>query len=181
MPKRQLILLILMGLTVAFAAADLLFGDAPAPPAEARQEDLDKLVKQVDTLLAAQKLTDVEAYRISLLGGPDAGDPLVKLGPADQADKDVASRTGDDRFTYTAFMRFGDQAMAVINDEECAPGDPVADTGYTLLGVTREAATIQGNNPTSGTLEKIVIPIREDIITFPEEGGRTAEDADARK
>jgi hypothetical protein len=78
-------------------------------------------------------------------------------------------------------MRFGERAMAVINEEECALGDPVADTGYTLLALTREAATIQGNNPTSGTLEKIVIPIREDIITFPEEGGRTAEEADASK
>lgn len=180
MPKRQLILLLIMGLALVYAAVTLLADDGKqARPIEASNEDLAKLSKQVDDMLAESKLNAIEEYRISLLSGDGVGDPLVKRAPKDDDALGIASRTGDERFTYSAYIRIGGMELAVINDEECALGDPVAETGYTLDALTRDHAVIQGSNPETGALEKVVIPIQEDIVTFPEEDDTTDEETDA--
>lgn len=178
MPKRQLILLILMGLAALYGASTLLLGSGRQDrPVEARQEDLDKLTKQVDEMLAPSKLTPVETYRLAILDGAGVADPLAKATP-DAQDQELASRTGDERFTYSAYLNIGGMELAVINDEECTLGDPVADTGYTLDTLNRERAVVQGHNPETGTMEKVVIPIQEDIVTFPEES-KTPEESNA--
>ena len=175
MPKRQIILLVLMGAAIIFGAANLFLGSGEkAQPVEARQEDLDKLTKQVDEMLASSKLTQVENYRLAILDGDGVTDPLAKATP-EAEDQELASRTGDERFTYSAYLSIGGMELAVINDEECTLGDPVADTGYTLATLNRERAVVQGHNPESGTMEKVVIPIQEDIVTFPEASKPTEE------
>ena len=178
MPKRQIILLVLMGLAVLYGASTLLLGDGKQDrPWRARQEDLDKLSKQVDEMLAPSKLTPVEAYRLAILDGDGVADPLAKASPETQ-EQELASRTGDERFTYSAYLNIGGMELAVINAEECTLGDPVADTGYTLATLNRERAVVQGNNPETGIMEKVVIPIQEDIVTFPEES-KTPEESNA--
>lgn len=181
MPKRQLILLILMGLAVVYAGVDFLTsGSKAGAPAEATSQELDTLKQQALAMLASQKLSEVEKYRISLLDEQDAGDPLLKHDPDSEGAMDLTARTGDSRFTYSAYLRFGDLVLGVLNNEECALGDPVADTGYTLTSLTKDAATVQGTNPESGQPEKVLIPIQEDIITFPEQSKKPAEEADAK-
>lgn len=167
MPKRQAILLILMGLAVLYAAVTLVGGEtANAPRATAK--DYTELLEGVKKASEQNALTEVEEHRIALLSGEESPDPLLKRDPA-QGDAESAARQGDARFVYSGFLSIGANKLAVINESEYREGELVGETGYTLLTIAPGQVTLEGHNAEKGGADKVAIPIQEDIISFVED------------
>lgn len=168
MQKRQTILLILMGLAVIYAGFSFLSGGGAEPPNRTTAKDFTELIDGVKTASAQNALNPVEEHRLAVLGGGTGADPMLKRDPAPEG-TEIASRTGDDRFTYSGYLSIGEMKMALINSSEYSEGDLVDETGYTLLTIRADSIILQGRAAETGQEEKVAIPIQEDIITFVED------------
>ncbi|MBU1001954.1 MAG: general secretion pathway protein GspB [Proteobacteria bacterium] len=168
MPKRQAILLILMGLAVIYAAFTLIGGDSTASTPRTTAKDFTELLEGVKKSTELNALTEVEEHRITLLSGEESPDPLLKRDPI-QGDADSTARQGDTRFVYSGFLRIGAKRLAVINNSEYSEGELVDETGYTLLTIAPGQVTLEGRSAENGGTDKVAIPIQEDIISFVED------------
>ncbi|BBD08518.1 hypothetical protein [Desulfovibrio ferrophilus] len=168
MPKRQAILLVLMGLALVYAVFTLIGGDTAQTAPRTTTKDFAELVAGVQKASEVNALTEVEEHRIALLGGEHSPDPLLKRDPT-QAEAESSARQGDSRFTYSGYMSIGSNQFAVINASEYTEGELVDETGYTLLSIAPDHVTLEGRNAETGVADKVAIPIQEDIITFVED------------
>lgn len=174
MPKRQVVLLAVMALALAYAGYDYLLADK-GEDLQARAAEharrVDAVAASVRDVVAKDRLTPIEAYRLTLVAAGQSIDPLVRARPgAGGPEKVDEVLEAGGRFLYSGMVALGAQRLAVVNDSEYRTGELVGETGFTLLDIRPESVVLQGRNPQTGVLENVVVPIEEDIIKFVEEG-----------
>ena len=176
MPKRQIVLIVVLVLVLAYAGYDLLLaGKAGADPqALAAEQDrrLEAVVASVREAVDKDRLTGVEAYRLTLVNPGGALDPLVRARPGEGAGSEQANQVLEQggRVLYSGLVALGGALLAIVNDSEYRTGELVGETGFTLMDIRPDAVLLQGRNPQTGALENVVVPIEADIINFVEEG-----------
>ncbi|WP_028586640.1 hypothetical protein [Desulfocurvus vexinensis] len=176
MPKRQIVLIAALVLALGYAGYDLLLagkGGADQQALAAEQDrKLEAVAASVREAVDKDRLTTVEAYRLTLVAPGGTADPLVRARPGEGPGGEQASQVLEQggRFFYSGLVALGGSLLAIVNDSEYRTGELVGETGFTLMDIRPDAVVLQGRNPQTGTLENVVVPIEEDIINFVEEG-----------
>ncbi|MCK9239205.1 hypothetical protein [Desulfocurvus sp.] len=174
MPKRQVLLLVVMVLALAYAGYDFLLADKGRDPgalAAERARRLEAVASSVRDVVAKDRLTAIEAYRLTRVAPGQGPDPLVRTRPPAGGGEDVDEiLEAGGRFVYSGMVALGASRLAVVNDSEYRTGELVGETGFSLVDIRADAVVLQGRNPQTGALENVIVPIEEDIINFVEEG-----------
>lgn len=161
MQKREKILLGAMALTLAVGAAMYLVPDKGAltnAPAAAKV-NLDEVTKTVDQA----KLTPQEAYRIGLLLDNATADPFYGgMAGLSQDDDRGLSGTGGEDVVYSGYIKIGLKLYAVINGVEYAPGDELAEGGYTVKAVDKNFVMLERTDGSTGRKLTRRVPLVED-------------------
>ncbi len=170
MKPREKVILIIVAIVAVLFLFNMLFGgesdeESAAKKAQARLPEIKKMVEQSGKTIQEVALNDTELYRVSIIPGEPMADPFLKR---DRSVLKANTRIGDSRFTYYGYVSLRGKKVAIVNGEEFTQSQSIMDTGYTLVSIEPKAVIVQGINAKSKTLEQVLIPIQEDIITFSE-------------
>jgi hypothetical protein len=177
MAKREVIILVALGLVVLYGAYSFLFtggGSAVAPgmsPDERKR--LTDYVESSRGNLDDVKLTDIEMYRISRAEKPWIGDPFYKrIAPTaseEPEEEELIFEAGDEEvptFVYSGFIQLGNTRYAIVNGIEYSPGEELDQVGYYLTAVTPSEITIEKRNIQDELVRLITVPMEEPLQLF---------------
>ncbi len=172
MPRRQIILLVFMGLALAYGGYTLLTGGASSQPQSAVDgPKLEATIKTVTEAVDKGRLTDLETFRLARVAPEAVGDPFLRADESGKQGEGLATAVDDTgRFVFSGVVSLGRRSIAVINDSEYKIGEVVGSTGFTLAEIRPDAVVLRGRDPESGTLQNLVVSIQDDLINFVEDG-----------
>lgn len=172
MPKRQIFLLALMGLAVVFGAYSLLTADSgKSAGGKDIGPQLDGIVKSVQAAVDKERLSDLEAFRLSRVRPEAVGDPFLRAPEDAEGGEEYTSATDENgRFVFSGVISVGRASFAIINDSEYKVGETVDETGFVLADIRPDAVVLRGRDPQSGALQNLMVPIQDDLINFVEDG-----------
>jgi hypothetical protein len=165
MPKRQKILLALMGLTIAVALY-MQFGTSagPAKPgAVAVPGAPGSAADNLRQLLELASGSDVELYKLGLLADNGTSNPFYegKGVLTIEEDRSLAGSEADP--VYSGFIRAGNKAFAVLDGIEYTTGDTLADSAYRVQGIEKDSVVLERIDPTTGRKLTRRVPLVEDV------------------
>jgi hypothetical protein len=159
MEKREKTLLGIMAATLVAAGAMYLSGlSGPAAPGNpgAQAVNMDEVTRTVEQA----RLTDEQSYRLSLLAQNASIDPFY--GKASSITQDDPGQAGGEELVYSGFIKVGQKIFAVINGIEYACGDQLADGGYTVQAIDKNAVLLERTDGSSGRKYTKRVPLVED-------------------
>lgn len=174
MQKRELILICLMGAAILFGVYTLLFGDAARVDATANsvaRADLKAMVREMRTSVAKEHPSELDMYKLALAEGTDMPDPFTKLPLSGIASKreDIVVSTDSTEFSYNGYVELGGRKLAIINGEEFGIGEQVDEQGCFVVAIGRKSVRLERPDVENGMREQIIVPLKEDTITFTED------------
>ncbi|OIO00504.1 MAG: hypothetical protein AUJ49_09820 [Desulfovibrionaceae bacterium CG1_02_65_16] len=159
MLKREKILLGLVAATAIAAGGVLLSGPSTpkGPQASAKPGvDSDEMIKSMDQA----KLTEAQAYRLSVLAQNATIDPFY--GRSSAITQDDPNQPAGEELVYSGYIKVGLKVFAVINGIEYACGDKLADGGYVLQAIEKNAVLLERTDGSSGRKYTKRVPLVED-------------------
>lgn len=151
LPKRQVIILSLMMLSVLYGMYELFlspkklltYGEAKKPL------DVTALIAEINTNLSKTALTEFETQTIKHMKAEWTNDPFYEQ----KLDKETAKSKETDKSTdrlmpinnlnYTGYLELGKKKMAIINGMEYGTGEPLDIEGYVVRSINPAKVVIQ--------------------------------------
>jgi len=159
MEKRERILLGVMAATLLAAGGMYLSGPsqpaAPAGRAALAAVGMGEMVKSVEQ----SKLTPEQTYRLTLLAQNATGDPFY--GGASGITQDDPQGASEEQ-VYSGFIKVGQRVLAVINGIEYACGDKLAEGGYVVQSIDKNAVVLERADGSTGRKYTKRVPLVED-------------------
>ncbi|NJB68574.1 hypothetical protein GGQ74_002247 [Desulfobaculum xiamenense] len=174
MQKREIILICIMGVAILYGGYTLLFQDTASVRAKGKDiaaADLKAMIKDMRSMVAKERPSELDMYKLSLAEGTEMADPFLKLPKADLAgqEENVVVTTNSTDYVYSGYVEFNRRKLAIINGEEFGIGEHVDENGCAIITIGPDTVRLERTDPASGMREQIIVPIREDIITFTED------------
>ncbi|MDR3641060.1 MAG: hypothetical protein P4L39_07035 [Humidesulfovibrio sp.] len=159
MEKREKILLGVMGATLVVAGMVFFSGPAnvPGPPgAAAPQINMGEMTQGVEQA----KLTAGQAYRLSLLAQNSTADPFY--GGIGGLAQDDSGQDNAQALVYSGYIKIGLKVFAVVNGIEYACGDQLAEGGYVVKAIDKNAVLLERTDSSNGHKSTKRVPLVED-------------------
>jgi len=159
MEKREKILLGLLAATAVAAGGMLMSGqggkNGPAAPG-APAVNMDEVTSTMDRA----KLTEAQAYRLSVLAENATLDPFY--GRSSAITQNDPSQPGGEDLIYSGYIKVGQKVFAVVNGIEYACGDKLAEGGYVMQAIEKNAVLLERTDGASGRKYTKRVPLVED-------------------
>lgn len=157
MEKREKLLLGLVAVTAVAAGGVLLTG----PSHQTATHATTPATGLSDVLLGMEqaRLSKEQTYRLAVVAGNATMDPFY--GRSSDITQDNATQ-GQEDLVYSGYMKIGSKLFAVINGIEYACGDKLADGGYVLSAIEKNAVLLERTDGESGRKYTKRVPLVED-------------------
>lgn len=155
--KRQIIILVVMGVVVLYGAYEFIFASSSrkAGGAVSNSTEINSLVSGLTSELTKDSSEGTNAYVISRAEAEWQRNPFLEKGIY----KEWASREGaagknvaTAKFIYSGYVDSGKKKMAIINGLEYSAGEKLEIDGYVLRKITNSSVIIS-NRDTGNEIE----------------------------
>jgi hypothetical protein len=161
--KRQIIILVVMGVVVLYGAYEFIFaGPARKAATEVKSDSVEikTLVSGLTTEFTKNSAAGIDAYIISRAEANWSQNPFLERNLY----KELAAReatTGKNasavKIIYSGYVDSGRKKMAIVNGIEYSAGEKMEMEGYVLKQITKSKVVISNKN----TGSEVEIPIQE--------------------
>ena len=171
MAKREKIILVLMIIAVAYAGYIYLFDSStqqklPSLDKQALQGEIDN----VKTMLVAQKLNDVQDYKVTQALAEWTDSPFYDRSRFESEGSGKRQFEPDPEviklFTYTGFVEVGYTKLAIVNGLEYKVEEELDIPNYFVAGIFRDKTVIEERNATNDVLNRVSIPLKENFVNL---------------
>ncbi len=162
MQKRQIVLLVLMALAMAYGAYELFLRPLVKEPYEASKVEVEEARKLSETMSQSMKevrLGEGESYVLEAASSRWSRNPFYAWPAREDNGDDPLPDEEREPLFYTGFLEMGGKRLAVINGLEYRVGEDLAGGRFVVQRITSGNVTLQSRK---SQLE-ITIPY-EDVI-----------------
>lgn len=164
MQKRQIVLLVLMALAMAYGAYELFLRPLVKEPHEASRVEIEatkKLSETVSKSMEDARLEAGEDYVLEVASSRWTRNPFYAWPEVEDEDirEDLLPEEEREPLFYTGFLEMGGKRLAVINGLEYRVGEDLAGGRFVVQRITSNNVTLQSRK----NQMEITIPY-EDVI-----------------
>jgi hypothetical protein len=163
MKRSEKILLGVLAL-VCLVAGWMVFFESPkaAETVASMNQGFTEFVTQLRVKILGSSPDAATARSLELLAEGREKSPFYAQTKSFYFESDGLGEVVDTDYVYSGYLRFGRQAMAIINNLEYAAGDELADGSFRVASIARESVSLERTDPNTGRVVKRQIPIIED-------------------
>lgn len=165
MPKRQKVLLALMGLTILVALYMQFSGPAgPAKPtAVTTPGTTSSAADNLRQLLELARGSNADIYKLGLLADNASSNPFYEGKGVLTVEDDRSVAGSDVDPIYSGYIRAGNKAFAVLDGIEYTTGDALADSTFRVQSIEKDSVVLERTDPNSGRKLTRRVPLVEDV------------------
>lgn len=163
MQKREIVIVVLAGVALAYFGIDALIQAQPRPAVVSGEDvrECEDFVVQSRSLLTVLKTTPYVEYFLTSVGAEAWSNPFIRGGliTLDGAQSAISKKDPGQLLAYTGYIASGGQCWALINNQEYAVNDVDEFLGFRIIEITKEYAVLQSQD--SETEEDFVKVMKE--------------------
>lgn len=163
MKRSEKLLLLMLAVVCAVAGYMTLFEPEKTTNTVRKAEaEFSAFVSQLKAKMSAVEPDEATRHALALLDSGVGVNPFYTAEKPFYFETDGLAETEQADYVYSGYLRFGDRAMAIINNLEYAVGEELAEGGFRVVSIARESVTLEREDPNTGRVTKRQIPIVED-------------------
>ncbi len=165
MKKSEKILLSTLGAVCLVAGYLMLFEEeSTTAKVEIVAGQFEEFVQSLQSKVDERAVTDAEQYALELLVAETPEAPFYVSGTHFYFEEEIEVDAVGEDIVYSGYMRFGDQAIAIISDMEYAVGDMLVTGDFRVVSISRQSISLEHQDPNTGRITKRQVQLVEDDV-----------------